>query len=714
MTNKNNHKPGHLDSSASTRRHISAIRTALRRHGPIAFASSLVLSMGAAAIVLTTFRPVYEAKAFLHVIQNPEYFQIVPERNQGKTDSKSELAPLLSEIVLRDVLADVDVQKQPSFAGNNLGIAELRRMVRYQSAGGQEHYEVVATSPYPREAVVLADKSTDAFLDFFREYRNTRLLELSESLSQEIRSKEQEIDEVNTTLATMRQAMQGKDRDQSVNDPELEFLNELRKTRTSLQADLQVLKEEQQDLEASLQKREFVIDEAVLADYVENSSEIKGIKQRLDEIELRRDKDSGTGANHPEMLELSRQAQALQNQLSTARQELKSRASETLVAEAVKAAGLELDDVNKQIRNLENRISYYDKEIGRLIDAIADVSRKGAEYDLKKSELERLGEELNRLADAESAIRLRKLSLPYQISRSSDAVIEPTEPVEKYPLKLLAITVLPALVLPLGLAFLWELRAQRVTTGDDVMNSSQYPVIGEVASLPSVPRGRKGIPPVTAKRLRLFQESVDNVSALLTIGQPQSSRVIALTSAASHEGKSTLASQMAISLARATHGRILLVDADLRSPTQHRLFDEPVQPGLSEIIEQQLDWRSAVRETRIDNLSLITAGKVKSNPRLCFSGGKWESLLKEWLTEYSHIIVDTPPVLATSESLMICRSCEGTMFCMLRDVSRADAVQRAQERLASAGVNILGSIMSGVPQGEYVNRYGTYGYHLTR
>lgn len=239
------------DDSASSRRYLAALRTALRRHGPIALASSLVLAIGAAAIVLTTFRPVYEAKAFLHVILNPEYFQIVPERSQGKTDPKNELAPLLGEMVLRDVLADVEVQKQPSVARGNFGIQDLRKMLRYQSAGGQEHFEVVATSPYPKEAVVLVDKATNAYLDFFREYRNARLLELSESLSQEIRAKDQQIEEVNRALASMLQVMQGS-KNESMFDPEGVHLSELKKTRASHAAELQVLSQEKLELEARL------------------------------------------------------------------------------------------------------------------------------------------------------------------------------------------------------------------------------------------------------------------------------------------------------------------------------------------------------------------------------------------------------------------------------------------------------------------------------
>jgi len=706
--------PAISSASPSSQRQLTLALTALRRHGPLVIVSSLILVAVAVAIVMMTFKPKYEARAFLHVIQNPDYFQIIPERNQVKTDAKSELAPMLSEFVLRSVLVDENVQRQPSFSSGTMTTRDLRKMLRYQSAGGQEHYELIAISPYPGEAVAVVSKTTDVFLDFFREYRNSRLLELSESLSQEIKVKSQQIDEINRELGDMLRDMQGSTQSSALFDPDGQFLNELKKSRTGLQVELQVLERQRGLLQTALAENNFPIDDAELANRVEQSNEVGVLRQRISEMTRHRgDRSSGRGAGHPESVEADRQLDLANRQLEELRTSLKAQVQESWIASNIHLTMVRLKDIDEEMQNLRIKIEFFDSEIAQQHAIIASASQKNTQYSIRQADLERLRAEYIRLVDAESAIRLRRLSLPYQISKNNLDIVVPTEPVESYPLKLLGIAALAGFALPFALAFLWELRVNRVTTGDTMNTADNVPLVGEVASLPPLNGRAKKLSSRESQQLRLYQESVDSVSALLTIDHANRFRSIALTSAASHEGKSTLSSQLAISLARSNHGRVLLLDTDLRSPTQHRIFNLDLQPGLAEMIEQSQDWRGVVKNTAIDNLFLITAGRVKSNPRRCFAGAAWKQILEELENNFDIVIVDTPPVLATSESIMICRDCDTTLVCMLRDVSRADSVTRAQGRLAAAGVSILGRVMCGVPVSEYSYRYGSYGYNLS-
>ncbi len=708
--------PAKLNSTATANspRQLSLILTALRRHGFWAFLAGLVLATGAVAAVWFTFEPKYEAKAFLHVIQNPEYFQIVPERSQGKTDSKSELAPLLSEIVLRNVLADENVQRQPSFALGTLTTTDLKKMIRYQSAGGAEHYEVVATSSYPKEAVAVATKATEAFLDFFREYRNARLQELSQSLSDEIKLKNQQIELVNREMAGMIREMQGSTSESPLFDPEGQFLSELKKTRTEMEVKLQIAQQQKQMIAQQVEVRQFAIDDAVVASMVEQSKDIQALRSRVDELDAKLNRVDNKGRQHPANVEMVRERQLVVKQLEQNRTRLQEQVRKNVEADAINQINVELQAAERNIQQLQLQIAYYDGEIKKQYSTIVSANEKRSQYESKKAELDRLRIEHTSLINAESAIRLRKLSLPYQISQSSAEVITPTEPIEKYPLKLLAMAGAVALVIPFGLAFLWEMRTQRVTSGDEVSHSNRIPVLGEVATLPKIRRRGKQFSAKVSRHMRLYQESVDNISAMLSVDQDNRYRTISLTSALSHEGKSTLSSQLAISMARGNQGRVLLIDTDLRSPVQHRLFDLDLGPGLAEVMEQHLDWQTTLRETNIDNLFVITAGRVKSNPLRCFSGQNWSNLLQELQQNFDVVIVDTPPVLATSESMVICQSTAATIVCLLRDVSRSESVQRACQRLMAAGANVHGCVMSGVPQSTYAYRYGSYGYNLAR
>ena len=289
----------------------------------------------------------------------------------------------------------------------------------------------------------------------------------------------------------------------------------------------------------------------------------------------------------------------------------------------------------------------------------------------------------------------------------------PSSPVERYPFKLIGLAALAGFVVPFGLAFLWEVRVRRISNVQQLGQNMATPVVGEVANLPAIKFGSgKSVSRRTTKQLRLYQESVDNISTMLFVDKEKIPSTLAVTSAASHEGKTTLSSQLSLSIARSSQGRVLLIDCDLRSPSQHRLFDLELDPGVAEILEQKMSWREVIRNSRMENLNILTAGKVKSSPRRCFSNNSWDDLLHEVKQEYDFVIIDTPPILATSEATIVCKSCEATIMCTLRDFSRADSVQRAEERLHSAGVNVIGFVLGGVPQSEYANRYGTYGYVL--
>ena len=259
--------------------------------------------------------------------------------------------------------------------------------------------------------------------------------------------------------------------------------------------------------------------------------------------------------------------------------------------------------------------------------------------------------------------------------------------------------------------FCWSIRFQRVSTPEQIQN--QVELIGEIADLPARAT-RPG--PLSSKRftkqLKLYEESVDSLSAMLLLSAEQHPLVYSVTSAASNEGKTTLASQLAICSARSGRKRTLLIDTDLRSPSIHRVFDVPLDGGLGDVLGGKLTLQQAVKESGIEGLDVVTAGRTRGNPRSYFSCDAWSRFLEEARELYEQVIVDTPPVLAASESITVSRECDQTVFCVLRDVSRADSVKRAHERLVSSGVNVIGCAFSGVPQAAYSQRYGSYEYNL--
>jgi len=185
-------------------------------------------------------------------------------------------------------------------------------------------------------------------------------------------------------------------------------------------------------------------------------------------------------------------------------------------------------------------------------------------------------------------------------------------------------------------------------------------------------------------------------------------RILAITSAVSQEGKTSVAVQLAVSIARATHEPTLLIDGDLRSPGVHRVFDLPLAPGFTKVLAGKCPVEEAIVPTGAENVDVLPAGELSTSPHRLLGNGNLETLLRSLPAKYRYIVVDTPPVLAASESLILASSADAFLMCAMRNVSRLSQVEKATERLTATGGRLAGTVLSGVPVSQYVRRYGTY------
>jgi capsular exopolysaccharide synthesis family protein len=163
-------------------------------------------------------------------------------------------------------------------------------------------------------------------------------------------------------------------------------------------------------------------------------------------------------------------------------------------------------------------------------------------------------------------------------------------------------------------------------------------------------------------------------------------------------------------LERATESPILLIDGDMRAPDMHRLFDVPLEPGLTKVLEGACSIEEAIVQVGESNLYVLPAGLLRTNPHYLFGNGSRESLRAAIPDRFRYVIIDTPPILAASEALMLAAMADASVVCALRDVSRIDQVRKAYDRLQATGGNPVGLVLNGVPTRSYTHRYGSYGY----
>jgi capsular exopolysaccharide synthesis family protein len=233
--------------------------------------------------------------------------------------------------------------------------------------------------------------------------------------------------------------------------------------------------------------------------------------------------------------------------------------------------------------------------------------------------------------------------------------------------------------------------------------------VGEVTSLPRKIKRSSNQENGAHWELQLFEESIDGLRTYLSlVNSLQDMKVLAVASAISREGKTSLAAQLAISMATSTGEPTLLIDGDLRSPDIHRIFGIDRGPGVVEVLKNGVPVESAIDDSFSEQLHLLPAGRCESSPHRMVGNGKFAAMIKRLREKYRHIIIDTPPILAASEALVMARAADATILCVRRDFSRVDQVQDAYSRLQGAGVNTAGAVLNGVPSRQYAYRYGSY------
>ena len=172
-------------------------------------------------------------------------------------------------------------------------------------------------------------------------------------------------------------------------------------------------------------------------------------------------------------------------------------------------------------------------------------------------------------------------------------------------------------------------------------------------------------------------------------------KVIQVTSAEPGDGKSTTSANLAIAIAQSGK-KVLLIDADLRRPTMHTLFALPQDVGLTDVLLSEVEWYSAVRTTRLENLSVLTAGLCPQNPAELLSSSRLPDMLRAARSSYDVIIIDTPPILAVSDPAIVSPHIDGLLLVVRMGKNKRATAERAREMIDAHGIRLYGVIVNDV------------------
>jgi capsular exopolysaccharide synthesis family protein len=190
-------------------------------------------------------------------------------------------------------------------------------------------------------------------------------------------------------------------------------------------------------------------------------------------------------------------------------------------------------------------------------------------------------------------------------------------------------------------------------------------------------------------------------------------RTILITSGQPGEGKTTTAVNTAISLSQ-LGGSVLIIDCDLRRPAAHKMFGlEQAEQGLSTYLSRNVKMAEVVQKLPLPNLWLLPCGPIPPNPSEMLSSAKMKSALQLLGENFDHIIIDSPPLLKVTDSVILSTLVDGVILVVRGGKSTREIVRRTRQELSLAGAKIFGVVLNNVDVGqngdsEYYGSYSDY------
>ena len=419
-----------------------------------------------------------------------------------------------------------------------------------------------------------------------------------------------------------------------------------------------------------------------------NNTSIQTLRSTLNSLQQERARLSERyGDKHPEVQKnlsaLTQTETQLKAQIAKARQNAKN----------------EYDQAAQQERELQGQLN-------EAKQAATALGRKGVDYAVYQREAESNRTIYNQLLTREKELRVVANSRTNNV-RVVDRAEVPPLPFAPNHRRDWAYAIALGLALGLGIAFGIDYLDDTVKTPDDITRRLKLKFLGLV---PIVPGDRH--PLISGPVPHDFGEAYRSIRTTLAAQLASNgSRVVAVASSQPLEGKTTTAVNIAMALA-VGGARVLLIDADMRRPSVHKALRMSNDRGLSQLLAGQARMREVVQRTHDPNLLTITAGRTPANPSELLASDRMRALLSGLETgPFDWIIIDTPPVLAVTDAVILAPLVGAVTFVIGAEMTRWRLAERAVETLLSSNPRHVLAILNKVNFGRNKYYYSRYYGH---
>ncbi|MBD2778486.1 GumC family protein [Iningainema tapete] len=445
--------------------------------------------------------------------------------------------------------------------------------------------------------------------------------------------------------------------------------------------------------------------------------DIKRLRATLSELDAKLiDARARYTESHPTVIKLTEERDALRNLYNQNLQRV-SPNNQAIPSRNIAGDQLSQELTSKLITNdverkaIENKLSVVQTNRALLQKRLAQLPIEQQPLTALTRRRQEAAESLKSLQGKLEEARIAEAQLVgnVQIIEAAQVPTLPTSPKRNI---ILAVAVAFGSILALGVILLLELMDNTLKDASEAEEQSKLPLLGVLPRLPA-----KTLVLAPSER---FLDDVGLVEPYrmlfktIEFRQDERLRLMVVTSTISGEGKSVVASHLA-AVAAMLSWRTLIIDADLRRPVQHTLFNLPPKPGITDVIDGEKSFQETVQRTDVENLDVLTCGELRSRPSQLLESPAMKSILQEAAQNYDLVIIDTPPLSACADASTLSRLSDGIIMVTRPSFTIKEVLSRAVSELSRNRIPVLGVVVNGMTSmTETYYRYSVNGYKPTK
>ena len=378
-------------------------------------------------------------------------------------------------------------------------------------------------------------------------------------------------------------------------------------------------------------------------------------------------------------------------------------------------------DINAEVEAIRDgiQVKYQTKlrEEAKLLESIELAKAEVLDLNLRSTDFQALKREVDTNRELYDGLlqRMKEVGVAAGIATNNISVVDKAQtPRNKFKPKVflnLAIALVLGLFAGGALALLFEMLDDSIKSTADLERLVDKPILGVTPKIADEVADSEVALMSYLEPTSQLAEAMRSMRTALSFSSSEGApKVLHFTSTSPGEGKTTTATNTAINFAQ-TGGRVLLIDADLRNPSLHKIFNKPNDVGLSNYLTGDAKPAQATQATGIDKLFLMSSGPIPPNPAELLHGAKMYDLVALAQERFDFVIIDGPPLLGLADAILLADVAKATLFVVAAHSARRGSLEAGMKRLMHARANVLGMVLAkfDISRSGYGYGYG-YGY----